>query len=66
MLKEYFEKDVQIKFTDGDVLSGHVVTYTPAIDSEDNVDEIGIKCDRGFISIAETEILTINLIVKGK
>lgn len=64
MLKKYFGKDVQIKFTDGDALSGHVATYTPAIDTDDNIDEIGIKCDRGFISIAETEISTINLLVE--
>ena len=62
MLRKYFGKKVKIKFTDGDVLIGKVDVYTPAIDSEENEDEIGIKCDRGNILVRESEIASIEII----
>lgn len=62
MLRKYFEKTVKINFTDEDELTGKVITYTPAIDSEDNEDEIGIKCDRGNILVRESEIASIEII----
>lgn len=42
-LKEYFNKTVTITDIDNKKFNGYVETYTPAIDSDDNVEEIAIK-----------------------
>lgn len=42
-LKEYFNKTVKIVDIDNQEFNGYVETYTPAIDSDDEVEEIAIK-----------------------
>lgn len=42
-LRPYFEKNVRIVYKDGEVITGFVKTYTPAIDTEEELyDEIAL------------------------
>lgn len=41
-LKEYFNKKVRILDIDNKEFKGYVTTYTPAIDSEEELEEISI------------------------
>lgn len=44
-LKEYFNKTVRIIDVDNKEFKGYVETYTPELDSEDEVEEIAIKLE---------------------
>lgn len=59
-LSEYFQKNVRLTDIDGKQWSGHVETWTPAIDSEDGVEEIGLMVPgQGLIGFRRTEIQSI-------
>lgn len=65
-LLEYFQKNVRIVFTDGKETTGFVETYTPAIDTDDELfDEIGIKDSPDypwFLGVSAEEIKSIEII----
>lgn len=61
-LKDYFNKNVKIIDIDGNEMKGYVETYTPAIDSDEEVEEIAIKSDAKLIGITENEIQSIEII----
>lgn len=65
-LREYFNKKVIILFTDGTQTTGFVDTYTPAIDTENELfDEIGIIDSPDypwFLGVSEEEIKEIKII----
>lgn len=60
LLIEYFNKKVQLTDIDGKQWDGYVETYTPAIDSDDDIEEIGLMtADQGLIGFRVDEIKTI-------
>ena len=61
-LKEYFNKKVRILDIDNKEFKGYVTTYTPAIDSEEEFEEISIldKSDN-LIGFNEEEIKLIEV-----
>ena len=63
-LKKYFNKNVKIICTDGEVIEGFVETYTPSIDSLEEQEEIAIY-KKGtkwpLIGIMENEIKSIEI-----
>ena len=65
-LRVYFQKNVRIVFTDGKKMTGFVETYTPAIDTDDELfDEIGIKDSPDypwFLGVSAEEIKSIEII----
>lgn len=61
-LKDYFNKNVRIIDIDGNEIKGYVETYTSAIDSDEEVEEIAIKSDAKLIGITENEIQSIEII----
>lgn len=63
-LNEFFNKNVKITDIDNEVWNGHVETYTPAIDSEEELDEISIRKKGGehLINFNESEIKSIEVI----
>lgn len=65
-LSEFFQKKVRIIFIDGVETTGFVETYTPAIDTEDELfDEIGIKDSPDypwFLGVSAEEIKSIEII----
>ena len=64
-LKEFFNKRVKIKCTDGEILEGYVETYTPSIDSDEDVEEIGLtrnSTEWPFVGVTELEIESIEII----
>ena len=59
-LSEYLQKNIRLTDVDGKQWSGHVETWTPAIDSEDGVEEIGLMTSgQGLIGFKQTEIQSI-------
>ena len=59
-LFDYFNKNVKIVDINGTIWYGCVLTYTPAIDTEDELyDEIGLDCDNSLIEFCENEIKSI-------
>lgn len=60
-LKSYFNKNVRIVDIDGNEIKGYVETYTPAFDSDEEVEEIAIKSDTKLIGITENEIQLIEI-----
>lgn len=60
-LKNYFNKNVRIVDIDGNEIKGYVETYTPAIDSDEEVEEIAVKSDAKLIGITENEIQLIEI-----
>ncbi|OSA92567.1 UNVERIFIED_ORG: hypothetical protein B2H93_14505 [Clostridium botulinum] len=62
-LNKYFNKKVQIIDIDNEKFIGYVETYTPSIDSENEVEEISIK-DKSdnLIGFNEDEIKFIKII----
>lgn len=59
-LIEYFNKNVLLTDIDGKQWAGYVETYTPAIDSDNEVDEIGLMtADQALIGFRADEIKTI-------
>lgn len=59
-LKEYFNKKVRILDIDNKEFKGYVTTYTPAIDSEEELEEISILDKReNLIGFNEDEISSI-------
>lgn len=66
-LSEYFQKNIRLKDIDGKQWSGHVETWTPAIDSEDDVEEIGLMTsERELIGFKQTEIKSITVVNANK
>lgn len=61
MFRTFFNKRVRVVCSDDEVLIGTVVTYTPAIDSDLNEDEIGLRCSKGLIGLTQSEIKSIDL-----
>ncbi|MCI1965976.1 MAG: hypothetical protein LKJ17_07590 [Oscillospiraceae bacterium] len=61
-LSEYFQKNIRLTDVDGKQWSGRVETWTPAIDSEDDVEEIGLMTPgQGLIGFKQTEIQSITI-----
>lgn len=61
-LFDFFEKKVRIVDIDGKEWKGYVLTYTPKIDTEDELcDEIGLRsdCDNLLYGFRENDIKTI-------
>ncbi|MDY4720714.1 MAG: hypothetical protein SO297_02075 [Clostridium paraputrificum] len=59
-LKEYFNKKVRILDIDNKEFKGYVTTYTPAIDSEEELEEISILDKaNNLIGFNEDEISSI-------
>ena len=46
---------------DGIEIEGHVETYTPEIDSENEVEEIAVKTNKGLVGITRDEIKSIDI-----
>lgn len=62
-LREYFNKNVRILDIDNKEFKGYVATYTPAIDSEEELEEISILDKReNLIGFNEDEIKLIEVI----
>lgn len=64
-LRKYFEKNVRIVYKDGEVITGFVKTYTPAIDTEEELyDEIALTGTKygGLNEVGEEEIESIEII----
>lgn len=62
-LLNYFQKNVMLTDIDGVVWHGKVETYTPAADSEENVEEIAIMTDeQGLTGFRIDEIKSISII----
>lgn len=64
-LRPYFEKNVRIVYKDGEVITGFVKTYTPAIDTEEELyDEIALTGTKygGLNGVGEEEIESIEVI----
>jgi hypothetical protein len=62
-LSEYLQKNIRLTDVDGKQWSGRVETWTPAIDSEDGVEEIGLKTsEQGLTGFKQTEIQSITVI----
>ena len=52
-LFDYFCKNVVLQDCDGTVWHGYVDTFIPAIDSEDEEDEISLITNKGYICFHE-------------
>jgi len=61
-LIDFFCKNVKIIDVDGKQWFGFVETFTPAIDSEDNIDEIAITANNHLIGFRKDEIKTIEVV----
>ncbi|WP_368251385.1 hypothetical protein [Enterococcus sp. 2201sp1_2201st1_B8_2201SCRN_220225] len=64
-LRKYFEKNVRIVYKDGEVITGFVKVYTPAIDTDDELyDEIALTRTKygGLNEVGEEEIESIEII----
>ena len=61
LLEKYLNKDVRIIDIDGDEIKGHVETYTPEIDSANEVEEIAVNTSKGLMGITESEIRSIEM-----
>lgn len=63
-LREYFNKQVKIIDVDNKEFIGFVETYTPALDSDDNIDGISIKPKgaKHLVNLCENEIKSIEVI----
>lgn len=64
-LRPFFQKKVKIVYKDGEVISGFVETYTPAIDTEEELyDEIALTGTKygGLNEVGEEEIESIEII----
>ena len=62
-LRDYFNKRVRIIDIDNKEFKGYVETYTPAIDSEEEVEEISILDSSNYlIGFNENEIKSIEVI----
>ncbi|MDY6658298.1 hypothetical protein SRC06_03475 [Clostridioides difficile] len=61
-LINYLNKNVKIVDIDNKIWHGYVKTYTPVIDSDDEVEEIGLKQKDCLISFQEDEIKSIEVI----
>lgn len=60
-LREYFNKTVELIDIDNVKWTGVVETYTPAIDSDEEIEEIGLLTTNGLVCFNADEIKTINL-----
>ena len=60
-LFDYFCKNVVLQDCDGTVWHGYVDTFIPAIDSEDEEDEISLKAEKGYICFRASEIRSITI-----
>lgn len=61
-LMEYFNKDVKITIKSGKEWIGFVETFTPAIDSDDELEEIGVNTSEGLIGFTEKDIKSIEIL----
>lgn len=61
-LSKYFNKNVRIIDDEDKKWEGFVETYTPAIDTEDNIEEIAIKTGGQLIGLTAQEIKSIEII----
>ena len=61
-LFQYFQKNVVIQDCNGVIWHGFVTAYTPAIDAEDEREEIAIKKGRALVGFHEDEILSIKIV----
>lgn len=62
-LEEYFNKRVRIVDIDNKEFKGYVETYTPAIDSDEELEEIAIlDKSNNLIGFNEEEIKSIEII----
>ena len=58
-LIEYFNTNIRLTDIDGKQWPGYVETYTPAIDSEVEIEEVGVMTQQGLISFRADEIAEI-------
>ncbi|EGT3685962.1 TPA: hypothetical protein ACMU21_002958 [Clostridioides difficile] len=61
-LINYMSEKVKIIDIDNKEWIGYVKTYTPAIDSDNEINEIGLKQEDCLISFQEDEIKSIEII----
>lgn len=64
-LKDYFCKNVWLIDIDGKGWLGYVRTYTPAIDTDDDIEEIGLmtkNSDISFVGFQANEIRSIEVL----
>ena len=61
MLEKYLNKNVRIIDIDGVKIVGYVETYTPEVDSENDVEEIAVKTNKGLVGITRDEIESIDI-----
>lgn len=64
-LKEYFCKNVRLIDIDDKEWLGYVRTYTPAIDTDDDIEEIGLmtkNSDISFVGFQANEIKSIEIL----
>lgn len=64
-LRQYFQRNIKVTFTNGVTTIGFVEIYTPAVDTEDErFDEIGITGSPEYpwlLGVSEEEIKTIEV-----
>lgn len=65
-LRKFFQKNIRVTFTNGVTTTGFVETYTPAIDTDEELyDEIGIIDSQDypyFLGVGAEEIKNIEII----
>lgn len=63
-LIKYFNENVKIVDIDGNKFTGYIETYTPAIDSDDGIEEISLreKSRKYLIGFRSDEIKSIEVI----
>lgn len=64
-LRKYFEKKVRVVYKDGEIITGFVKVYTPAIDTEEEIyDEIALTGTKygALNEVGEEEIESIEII----
>ncbi len=61
-LREFFCKNVRLVDVDGKEWIGYVRTFVPAIDTDDDMDWIGLKVGSDLIEFHENEIKEISII----
>lgn len=59
-LRSFFQKNVILKSKSGKTYEGFVETFTPAIDTEEEIDEIGLAWNGLFIEFRDVDIESIN------
>ncbi len=62
-LYKFFNRRVRIVDVDGAVWNGFILTYTPAVDTEDDTEEIGLDVPgKGLVEFRPDEIASIEYV----